>query len=409
MLPTNTPPDPNPWEIGWIRNKGRSYTGRAYLPLQHHQDNQKKGLHTRPRGQESGGEDPPAKILKPFRVTRPREGEAKGDNPPSKVRKSVQWMKSLLGLARPLQEPSSGQGTGETREGTGERWGRGKIDPGKQGRGMLRNQDGTRSQSRTRTGTPASQPTSTINGGGEVRKRPKVYVPSIDLIMTGGLLLYLLYLTKQTKEKRRKRPRSPRNSITSHQTYWKKYGWILTILVMGMLSSAQARLNTNARPNQPGEEFGLNHRFTAYDCDHPTAVQALKLPAHCLTPKTDTDNINQTTNLLTCDRDKYKILQKATYYEFDAHQCIQTRSRFFYTCVWKSHSVIAGVPETEQVDPPTIEFCRQAVTSQSYVTITGNTVPLRTDGLPTYIPEIIAGELTVTNGVATCVGEEMKY
>ena len=178
---------------------------------------------------------------------------------------------------------------------------------------------------------------------------------------------------------------------------------------MGTLSSAQARLNTNARLNKPGEEFGLNHRFTAYDCDHPTAVQALKLPAHCLTPKTDTDNINQTTNLLTRDRDKYKILQKATYYEFDAHQCIQTRSRFFYTCVWKSHSVIAGVPETEQVDPPTIEFCRQAVTSQSYVTITGNTVPLRTDGLPTYIPEIIAGELTVTNGVATCVGEEMKY
>ena len=102
-------------------------------------------------------------------------------------------------------------------------------------------------------------------------------------------------------------------------------------------------------------------------------------------------------------------MQKATYYEFDAHQCIQTRSRFFYTCVWKSHSVIAGVPETGQVDPPTIKFCRQAVRTQSYVTTTGNTVALREDGLPTYIQEVIAGELMVTNGVANCIGEEMKY
>ena len=229
-----------------------------------------------------------------------------------------------------------------------------------------------------------------------MRKRPEVYVPSVDLIMAGGLLLYLLYLTKQTREKRRKRPRSPRRSIAIPQNHWKKYGWTLIMLVMGTLSIVQARPNTNSRLNKPGEEFGLNHRFTAYDCDHPTAVQALKLPAHCLTLKTDNDNINQTTNLLTRDKDKYKILQKATYHEFDAHQCIQTRSRFFYTCVWKSHSVVAAVPETEQIDPPTIEFCRQAVTSQSYVTITGNTVPIRTDGLPTYIPEIIAGEITIT-------------
>ena len=107
---------------------GRS-RGHSYLPLQRHQDNQKKGLHLRPRGQEPEGDDPPAKVLKPFRVTRPREVEAEEDKPPSKVRKSVQWMRSLLGLARLPQEPGSRQGMekqekeGKEREegGDGER------------------------------------------------------------------------------------------------------------------------------------------------------------------------------------------------------------------------------------------------------------------------------------------------
>ena len=123
--------------------------GRAYQPLQRHQDNQKKGLHIRPREQEPGGEDPqakvlkpcrvtrpreaetegdkppskvlkpcrvtrpreaetegdkpPSKVLKPCRVTRPREGETEGDKPPSKVRKSMQWVKSLFVRTPPVQ------------------------------------------------------------------------------------------------------------------------------------------------------------------------------------------------------------------------------------------------------------------------------------------------------------------
>ena len=68
-----------------------------------------------------------------------------------------------------------------------------------------------------------------------------------------------------------------------------------------------------------------------------------------------------------------------------------------------------AVPETGQTELPTIEFCRQAVRSQSYVTATGNSVPIRTDKLPTYIPEVLVGEITVTAGVATCLGEETKY
>ena len=69
----------------------------------------------------------------------------------------------------------------------------------------------------------------------------------------------------------------------------------------------------------------------------------------------------------------------------------------------------SAVPETGRTELPTIEFCRQAVKSQSYVTATGNSVPIRIDELPTYIPEVLVGEITVTAGVATCLGEETKY
>ena len=211
-------------------------------------------------------------------------------------------------------------------------------------------------------------------------------MPTINLITTSGFLFHLYHVLARAK----------------------KYGGILAIIMIIASSRVQARPTPNLRPSRSGEEFGLNHRFTAYDCDHPTAVQALKLPAHCLAPKTDKDNVNQTTKLLTHDKDRYQILQKATYYEFDAHQCIQTRSRFFYNCVWASHAVISGVTDTAQVIPPTIEFCRQAVRTQSYVKMTGDSVALKDNGLPTYIKEVIHGELNVAKGAVNCLGEEVK-
>ena len=231
--------------------------------------------------------------------------------------------------------------------------------------------------------------------------------------MVVGLILYILYLTKQAGslaiEKIRKRAKLSWKPTIPSLNRWNKYAWMLILLVMRMLSSAHSLPSLNPKLTSPGKEFGLHHRFTAYDCEHPTTVQALKLPAHCLMRKTDNDNTNQTTNPLTIDKDPYKLLQKATYYEFDAHQCIQTRSSFFFSCVWASHSVISAVPETGRTEIPTIEFCTQAVKSKTYVMTTGNAVALRTDELPTYIPELLAGEITVNAGVAKCLGEEAKY
>ena len=211
-------------------------------------------------------------------------------------------------------------------------------------------------------------------------------MPTTRLITSSSFLFYLYHVLARVK----------------------KHGGTLAIAMIITSNGAQARPTPNLRSSRTGEEFGLNHRFTAYDCDHPTAVQALKLPEHCLTTKTDKDDVNQTMKLLTQDKDRYQILQKATYYEFDAHQCIQTCSRFFYNCVWASHSVISGVPDTARVVPPTIDFCRQAVRTQSYVKRTGESVPLTNDGLPTYIKEVIQGELNMAQGTVDCLGEEAK-
>ena len=214
----------------------------------------------------------------------------------------------------------------------------------------------------------------------------ETYMPTTSLITSSSFLFHLYHVLARVK----------------------KHGGTLAITMIIASNCVQARPTPNLRSSRTGEEFGLNHRFTAYDCDHPTAVQALKLPAHCLTPKIDKDDANQTTKLLTQDKDRYQILQKATYYEFDAHQCIQTRSRFLYNCVWASHAVISGVPDTAQVVPPTIEFCRQAVRTQSYVKLTGDSVALKNNGLPTYIKEVIQGELNVAQGAVNCLGEEVK-
>ena len=84
--------DPKP-----IRERASRSGGHSYQPLQRLQDRHRRGLHLRPREQESEKDGPPAKVLRPFRLTRPREPETEEDKPPSKVLKSVQWMKSLLG------------------------------------------------------------------------------------------------------------------------------------------------------------------------------------------------------------------------------------------------------------------------------------------------------------------------
>ena len=259
--------------------------------------------------------------------------------------------------------------------------------PNKQQQRGHRRQNGNGPQSRVRTGS-SNDATSTNAHGRKltVREEHETSMLTTCLITSGNLLFCLYHVLTRVR----------------------KHGGTLVIAMMLTSNCAQARPTPNLRPSRTGEEFGLNHRFTAYDCDHPTAVQALQLPGHCLTPKTDKDDANQTMKLLTQDKDRYQILQKATYYEFDAHQCIQTRSRFFYNCVWASHSVISRVPDTAQVVPPTIDFCRQAVRTQSYVKLTGESVALKNDGLPTYIKEVIRGELNVAQGTVDCLGEESR-
>ena len=135
-----------------------------------------------------------------------------------------------------------------------------------------------------------------------------------------------------------------------------------------------------------------------------------RLPEYCITRKTKNDQTNQTTDFITTDKDPYQLLQKATYHEFEAHQCIQTQSRFFYSCVWASHSVMNVVPQTGRHVVTSIDFCAQAVRTNAYVTVSGASVALKSDGHPTYIVETIVGDLNVTgNGHVSCNGEDVRH
>ena len=52
------------------------------------------------------------------------------------------------------------------------------------------------------------------------------------------------------------------------------------------------------------------------------------------------------------DKQPYQLLQKMTYHDFEAHMCMSKHhSRFFYSCVWVSHS------------PLLIRFLRQVIRS----------------------------------------------
>ena len=160
----------------------------------------------------------------------------------------------------------------------------------------------------------------------------------------------------------------------------------------------------------PTPEFGVLHQFTTYDCERPTTVKALKLPSHCLAHKTDDDKPDTKTNLTLTDNQPYQLLQRATYHEFDTHMCKQSRSKFFYSCMWVSHSVVNVTPQKGCQIATGLKFCSQAMHTRMFPTGSGQLVPLNADGQITYIPETVKGELTIAeNGFATCNGEDVRY
>ena len=91
--------------------------------------------------------------------------------------------------------------------------------------------------------------------------------------------------------------------------------WISLFITIFTINGIQA----SATP-----EFGVMHQFTAYDCERPLSVEALQLPSHCLDHKTDDNTDNLQTNLTMTDNKPYRLLQKATYHEFDAYVCTQS-------------------------------------------------------------------------------------
>ena len=177
--------------------------------------------------------------------------------------------------------------------------------------------------------------------------------------------------------------------------------WISLLITIFTINGIQA----TATP-----EFGVMHQFTAYDCERPLSMEALQLPSHCLDHKTDDNTDKLQTNLTLTDNKPYRLLQKATYHEFDAYVCTQSHSRFFYSCMWVSHSIVNRAPQTShQIDTP-VKFCAQAIRTRQFPTKSSKMVTLPGDGQTAYIPETVRGELIIgDNGFASCNGEDVRY
>ena len=67
------------------------------------------------------------------------------------------------------------------------------------------------------------------------------------------------------------------------------------------------------------------------------------------------------------------------------------------------------VPQTGCHIVTSIDFCAQAVRTNAYVTVSGASVALKSDGHPTYIAETIAGDLNVAGGHVSCNGEDVRH
>ena len=152
------------------------------------------------------------------------------------------------------------------------------------------------------------------------------------------------------------------------------------------------------------------HQFTTYDCERPTSIQALKLASHCLNRNHNNDLTDTLKDLTVTDTQPYQLLQKVTYHKFEAHMCIQTCSRFFYSCVWASHSVVNQIPQTGHQVTSSLKFCTQAIRSGTFTMESGHQVPLTGDSQVTYIQETIKGDINVRpKGFVTCNGEDVRY
>ena len=167
-------------------------------------------------------------------------------------------------------------------------------------------------------------------------------LPPVDLKTVVWLVFLLLkQLGELVVDRMKERTKQWWTNVTrraSSTLAWQtKYVWILIILTACVLGGVYSI---------PVPKFGVLHQFTAYNCEHLISVQALKLPSHCLAQKPKDDSTDQVTDLTMTDDEPYQLLQKAAYHEFEAHRCVQTRSRFFYSCVWASHSIMNVIPQT---------------------------------------------------------------
>ena len=183
-------------------------------------------------------------------------------------------MKSLLGCRLGDRERMERQGEIGREQGT-------SSCDGNRGGARLRH--GIGHQLKFRTGTEHGRCPLNSNGGGEVNKENKeegrIKSPPVDLKPVIWVMVCLLkQLGDLTMDEMKRKTTLVWWTTPTTYSWWNKYAWILIILMIGVFGGVHSAPGLCGVRSAPGHEFGVHHRFTAYDCEHPTAVQALRLP-----------------------------------------------------------------------------------------------------------------------------------
>ena len=130
-----------------------------------------------------------------------------------------------------------------------------------------------------RTGTEPGRPPSNSNGGGEVNKEQRINSTPVDLKPVIWVMICLLkQLGDLTLDEMRRKTTLIWRSTPTTYSWWTKYARILIILMIGVFSGVRSAPGLGGVRPTPGQEFGVHHRFTAYDCEHPTCGPSSQTP-----------------------------------------------------------------------------------------------------------------------------------
>ena len=145
---------------------------------------------------------------------------------------------------------------------------------------------------------------------------------------------------------------------------------------------------------------GHEAAFAAYDCDHPTSIESLRLPPGCRADAPEELGIGGRVN--------YQLLQRTQYFTYKAVQCVMHSTETTYSCNWASHLTMAAAPKTHHYLQVPAEICAEALITGKFRGVDDEMHDLVFGGAINYIPFTPVGTAEISHGYPSCTGEALR-